>query len=98
MFEATHPDVRAAVERALAEDVGSGDITTNLTVPENMSASGFFLAKQDFVVAGIELLPLVYNLCGGAQVNLRVASGDSVRKGAHLAEVRGSARTLLTCE
>ena len=32
-FDITHPDVAAAVRRALEEDIGSGDITTNLTVP-----------------------------------------------------------------
>jgi nicotinate-nucleotide pyrophosphorylase (carboxylating) len=98
MFDVTHPDVRAAVERALAEDVGPGDITTRLTVPEDIDASGLFLAKQDFVVAGIELLPLVYQLGGGAEVSLLAQSGDCVQKGSHLAEVRGSARVLLTCE
>ena len=70
MFDTTHPDVRGAVERALAEDLGPGDVTTTLTVPENLGAHGFFLAKQDFVAAGLELLPLIYQLGGGADVKL----------------------------
>lgn len=98
MFDATHPDVRAAVERALREDLGSGDITTTLTVPETLSANGFFLAKQDFVLAGLELLPLVYEVGGGADVTLLTKSGDAVKKGSRLAEVRGPARVLLSCE
>jgi nicotinate-nucleotide pyrophosphorylase (carboxylating) len=98
MFDTTHPDVRGAVERALAEDLGPGDVTTTLTVPENLGAHGFFLAKQNFVAAGIELLPIIYQLGGGADVKLGAASGDSISKGMHLAEVRGSARVLLSCE
>src|SRR5690348_15041247 len=98
MFDATHPDVRAAVERALAEDLGSGDVTTNLTVPEHLGAHGFFLAKQDFVAAGLELVPLIYQLGGGAEIKLLAGSGDSISKGMHLAEVRGPARVLLSCE
>ena len=98
MFDVTHPDVRSAVERALAEDIGSGDVTTDLTVPANLQASGRFLAKQDFTLAGIELLPLIYDLRGGARVELQSQSGDSVLTGAILANVEGPARTLLTCE
>ncbi|MFZ0590675.1 MAG: carboxylating nicotinate-nucleotide diphosphorylase [Bryobacteraceae bacterium] len=95
MFEITHPDVRLAVERALAEDVGAGDVTTLLTVPEDLRAEGMFLAKQDFTLAGIELLPLIYD---HADLKLLAASGDPVEAGAILAEVRGAARALLTCE
>jgi nicotinate-nucleotide pyrophosphorylase (carboxylating) len=98
MFDATHPDVRAAAERALQEDLGAGDITTTLTVPENLPAHGFFLAKQDFILAGIEILPLVYEIGGGAEVKLLTKSGDAVKKGSRLAEVRGQARVLLSCE
>ena len=93
MFEINHPEVRFAVERALAEDIGAVDVTTSLTVPENLQAHGCFLAKQDFVLAGIELLPLIYD-----HVKLFAASGDRVQAGAILAEVHGPARALLTSE
>ena len=59
MFDTSHPEVHAAVDRALAEDIGAGDVTTELTVPAGLRASGRFLAKQDFILAGIELLPLI---------------------------------------
>src|SRR6476661_6475619 len=98
MFDTTHPDVRGAVERALAEDLGPGDVTTTLTVPERLAAHGFFLAKQDFIAAGLEILPLIYKLGGGADVKLLAASGDAISKGMHLGEVHGPARVLLSCE
>lgn len=97
-FDISHPEVRAAVERALAEDIGSGDITSTLTVPEGQQAHGSFLAKKDLVVAGVELLPLVYSMRGGAQVQLLTASGQTAKPGDVLATVEGSARTLLECE
>ena len=77
---------------------GRATSPTTLTVPENLGAHGIFLAKQDFSAAGLELLPLIYQLGGGADVKLLTRSGDSISKGMHLAEVRGSARVLLSCE
>ena len=98
MFDVSHPEVRDAVARALAEDIGSGDITSELTVPAPLQAYGSFLAKQEMVLAGIELLPLVYEFRGGADVTLRTQSGMQHKPGDILAIVRGSARTLLECE
>lgn len=102
MFDISDPQILQAVERALEEDIGPGDVTSELTVPAILSASGSFLAKEPFVLAGVELLPLIYkirgDLRGGAEVNLQKASGDQVQKGDVLATVTGSARTLLECE
>jgi nicotinate-nucleotide pyrophosphorylase (carboxylating) len=98
MFDVAHPEVRGAVERALAEDIGSGDITSEFTVPAHLQAHGSFLAKEEMVLAGIELLPLVYEIRGGAEVALLAASGSPHKPGDVLATVAGSARTLLECE
>ena len=49
------------VERALEEDIGSGDVTTNLCVPADRLATGRFLVRDPIVVAGTELLPLLYD-------------------------------------
>ncbi|MGA8026396.1 MAG: carboxylating nicotinate-nucleotide diphosphorylase [Bryobacteraceae bacterium] len=98
MFDVSHPSVRAAVERALAEDIGSGDITSELTVPVDLRARGEFIARQSLTLAGIELLPLIYDLRGGAQVQSLAKSGSSVSSGNVIATVAGRARTLLECE
>jgi nicotinate-nucleotide pyrophosphorylase (carboxylating) len=86
------------VERALAEDLGSGDVTSELTIPKELQGQGSFLAKQDLVLAGVELLPLIYGVRGGAAVRLHSASGAKIRIGHTIATVSGSARTLLECE
>ncbi len=98
MFNIHHPEVRAAVERALSEDIGSGDITSELTVDAGTQAHGRFLARQPLVVAGVELLPLVYELRGGANVHIRVKSGNTSSDNEIIATVSGPARRLLECE
>ncbi len=90
-----HPEIVEAVRRALAEDIGSGDVTTEACVPADAAASGFFLAREAMVVAGVELLPLLYE-----QEELEVLrqDGESVEAEAVFARVRGSAQRLLTIE
>jgi len=92
-FDISHPDVRAVVERALSEDLGSGDITTDSCIAEDAQAEARFVAKQDMTVAGVELLHLIYD-----SVELLKKSGDRVVAGEELARVRGASRKLLTRE
>ena len=99
MFDVSHPEVVRTVQCALAEDIGSGDITTELTVPADRKASGAFYAREPMVVAGTELLAVIYNLLGGVEsIELLKHSGDPAEPGECLARVRGAARLLLTAE
>lgn len=94
-----HPDALDLIRRALAEDIGSGDVTTELTVPADRRAAGAFYAREPLTVAGIELMQTVYDLAGGdVRVEVLAPSGSDVEKGACLARASGSARRLLTCE
>lgn len=95
MFDVSHVEVRDAVERALAEDIGPGDITSELTVPPALNARGSFIAKQDLVLAGVEVLPLIYGPVPGTKLELFEHSGSSLRPGKIVARVRGNARLLL---
>jgi nicotinate-nucleotide pyrophosphorylase (carboxylating) len=83
----------AVVERALAEDIGTGDVTTELCVPSDRRATGRFLVRESLVVAGSELLPLLYD-----EIEFQVDSGTLLQPGQEIAVVRGSARSLLTRE
>jgi nicotinate-nucleotide pyrophosphorylase (carboxylating) len=99
LFEVNHPEILEAVRRALEEDLGPGDVTSEACIPADQSAEGRFIARQELVLAGLELLPVIYQMRGGVdQLKLYQASGDSVPCGAPLAWVRGRARTLLECE
>lgn len=87
------------VRRALDEDIGAGDLTTEACVPAGQRAAGRFLARQDLVLAGLELLPLVYEVRGGVdRLDVLKKNGDRARDGEVVASVEGAARTLLSCE
>ncbi|MGE5646680.1 MAG: carboxylating nicotinate-nucleotide diphosphorylase [Acidobacteriota bacterium] len=87
------------VKRALEEDIGPGDVTTRACVPADRLAWGRFIPREPMVLAGIELLPMIYELRGGVEtLELLKASGDAVEPGDVAAVVRGKARTLLECE
>jgi nicotinate-nucleotide pyrophosphorylase (carboxylating) len=86
-------EVELAVRRALEEDIGTGDVTSQACVPADRRATGLFVGRQHFVLAGTEVLPLMYD-----QLHLRKHDGEEVRDGEVVAEVRGRARRLLECE
>ena len=92
-------DVSAEITRALEEDIGPGDATTNTIVPADASLRGRIIAKQDGVVAGLEIAKQVM-LALSQQVNFvaEVEDGSKVTRGTVLANLDGSARALLTGE
>jgi nicotinate-nucleotide pyrophosphorylase (carboxylating) len=99
LFDVRHPEIVQIVKHALEEDIGTGDVTSEACVPAWKRAQGRFVAREPIVVAGVELLPLIYELRGGAEeVKLVHQSGDAVEQGDVLATVRGRARALLTSE
>ena len=87
------------VRLALAEDIGTGDVTSQACIPESRKASGRFLAREPLVVAGLDVLREIYDARGGVdELTLLRRDGDCVVDGDILATVHGSARTLLECE
>jgi len=94
------PDAwRDIVARALAEDVGSGDVTTDATVDAGQQAAGIFLVKAPCVSAGIDVaLEVFRQLQADVEAEVRHADGSRLSPGDVIAEVRGRARTLLVGE
>jgi nicotinate-nucleotide pyrophosphorylase (carboxylating) len=92
-------EITEYIRRALAEDIGSGDVTTNSIVPENASLRGRIIAKQDGVVAGLHVAEAVWR-----ELDQRIVFTANSEEGARvenktvLAEVSGPARALLTGE
>lgn len=92
------------VRRALDEDVGRGDVTTDATVPADLRARGVFLAKADCVVAGLDIAAETFHQVATRQrapvpvVAVRRRDGERCRAGEEIAEVSASARTLLVAE
>lgn len=90
---------KAAVLRALQEDIGDGDVTTNCTVPEDAWLTGRFVAKAHGVLAGLDVAGLAFTLLDArVQVNRCVADGATVEPRQILATVAGPARALLSGE
>ena len=90
-----HQEIRDLIARALAEDIGPGDVTTEACVPAEDQAEGYFLSREPLVLAGLPLLEIIYD-----QEEVRLLHSDGERLGAEtgFAEIRGSARRLLTLE
>ncbi len=87
------------VRRALAEDIGRGDLTTELTVASDLRAQGALTAKESLVVAGLAVAEEVFRQCDrGSVFEVRWSDGAVCEKGEVLASVTGQARALLAAE
>jgi nicotinate-nucleotide pyrophosphorylase (carboxylating) len=92
-------EISNCITRALEEDIGPGDITTNTIVPADASLLGRIVAKQDGVVAGLEIAKQVMlALDQRVTFDAQVEDGAKVTSGTVLANVEGPARALLTGE
>ncbi|MFK7827802.1 MAG: carboxylating nicotinate-nucleotide diphosphorylase [Oligoflexales bacterium] len=87
------------VDRALQEDWGNGDWTTDLCVPKGLNASAKIVAKQDCVVAGSDIANMVFKRVN-EQLDVRILrlDGERVRAKEVLLEIRGEARSILKAE
>jgi nicotinate-nucleotide pyrophosphorylase (carboxylating) len=93
------PEILAAIRTALAEDIGTGDATTNSIVPAQAVMRGQIIAKQGGVIAGLDVAQAVYQMVD-AQVDFRPQVNEGARVTNHqvLALVSGWTRSLLTAE
>ena len=82
------------IRLALSEDIGTGDVTTLACIPEAQQASGRFLAREPLIIAGLGLLPEIYE----HPVTLLKQDGDRCAEGEPLAAIQAPARLLLTRE
>ena len=95
----TNPQVLQIIQMALNEDVGTGDITTQTTIPEEKIAYGKFIAKESMVICGIDLANHVFHTIDTTiEFTPFFKDGDFIQKGQCIAEVSGNARNVLTAE
>ncbi|WP_353072608.1 carboxylating nicotinate-nucleotide diphosphorylase [Tunturiibacter gelidiferens] len=100
--------IRTILEAALAEDKVANDVTTALTIPPNLRASGTIIAKQACVVSGLGCIPVFLDIfakmspapVGRFEVisHPEIFDGVSVKKGQTLAVIRHNAAAILSCE
>ncbi|MFP3902654.1 MAG: carboxylating nicotinate-nucleotide diphosphorylase [Armatimonadota bacterium] len=85
--------------RALAEDLGPGDITSELSVSERMQADGEFVAKEPGVLSGLDICKACFvQMDPECDFDACLAEGGSFEAGARLATVTGNARAILAAE
>lgn len=93
------PEVLSAIQQALKEDIGSGDVTTNSIVPREATMSGHILAKQAGVIAGLDVAGATFSLLDRrVKFTPRLDEGVRVENRQILARLSGPARALLTGE
>jgi nicotinate-nucleotide pyrophosphorylase (carboxylating) len=98
-LETLPAEILKSIQSALAEDIGPGDVTTNSIVPEAAEMRGQIIAKQNGVIAGLDVAAAVYTMLDPrVTFETHVAEGTLVENRQKLATVYGPARALLTGE
>jgi nicotinate-nucleotide pyrophosphorylase (carboxylating) len=91
--------VRDAVARALAEDIGRGDITTDALIAADVPAAARLMAREAGIVAGLDLAEAAFRGVDDSVTFERLlADGDRAKAGDVIARIAGTARTLLSAE
>jgi nicotinate-nucleotide pyrophosphorylase (carboxylating) len=92
-------EITDCIRRALAEDVGRGDVTTESIVPAEGKTKAQIVAKQNGIIAGLDVAGKVFTLLDeGLKFKSTVAEGAAVETGTVVANLFGSARSLLIGE
>jgi nicotinate-nucleotide pyrophosphorylase (carboxylating) len=98
-MEPDFKEVERIIAAALAEDIGAGDVTAELLVPETATAKLSFVTREPIVVCGIDIVPMVF-----AQVDKRIRTqshakdGERVPAQTRLLDAQGPARAILSAE
>ncbi len=91
---------RAALVGFLNEDIGTGDITSNVLIPEGTNSKGTIICKSDgrsIIVSGLSEAKIIFNICS-CEATLLVEDGAKIVKGTDVLSVEGSARSILKGE
>jgi nicotinate-nucleotide pyrophosphorylase (carboxylating) len=98
-LEPLHPEILDAIQRSLAEDIGPGDATSNSIIPPAASMQGQIIAKQEGVIAGLDVAQAVYTAFDPkVEFQPQAQEGTGVVNRQVVAKVSGPARSLLSAE
>jgi nicotinate-nucleotide pyrophosphorylase (carboxylating) len=96
---ADHPVVKDLIRRALAEDIGAGDVTTLSVVPESSRGRAVILSRGHYVVSGLNVASAVFSSVDPSlQCSLLAPDGTVVKAGQELMTIEGWIRGILTGE
>jgi len=91
--------IKELIRHALEEDIGSGDITTSLVIPQSHESTGLIVAKESFILAGMPFAMEVYNIISeSVTFEPLIEDGTRVKKGDIVAEINGKTSAILKGE
>jgi len=97
--ELNFEELKSVIDYALIEDIGSGDITTNLLIPIDLQTKATMIAKSAGIIAGLDVAEYVFRTLSPDIIwKVFVNDGAKVEKGDLILEITGSYRALLTGE
>jgi nicotinate-nucleotide pyrophosphorylase (carboxylating) len=92
-------EIENIVKVALAEDIGSGDITTDSIIPAQSVFYAEFIAKSPGIISGWDIVRQVFNsFPDPVELNIKTEDGKSAEQGQVIGTLTGSARTILSGE
>jgi nicotinate-nucleotide pyrophosphorylase (carboxylating) len=97
--ELSSEEITSAVRAALAEDIGSGDATSEATIPVDATAVALMVAREPLIVAGLEFAARAFAEVDSTIVVERLTKdGDALTRGGELLRLSGPARGILSAE
>jgi nicotinate-nucleotide pyrophosphorylase (carboxylating) len=91
--------IEEIIDRALAEDLGKGDVTTDALIPGDRQGTGFIVAKKEGILAGINIAKQVFHQADPElKVEALLEDGARVKPGSKIAKVSGSIVSILKAE
>ncbi|HEX4645900.1 MAG TPA: carboxylating nicotinate-nucleotide diphosphorylase [Verrucomicrobiae bacterium] len=92
-------EIRSAVELALAEDIGSGDVTTLATISPDAQASAKMVAREPLILCGVAFAEAAFRqLSSSVKMTRHAQDGENLSAGALVLSVSGPAQAVLTAE
>ena len=94
-----HPSTLALIRAAIAEDIGTGDVTSEFFIPTESRSTAKLVAREPGVMSGVEIARTVFLEIGrGTEVRVLVSDGQLFEKSDTLMEISGSTRSVLSAE
>ena len=92
-------NIKDIIQLAIKEDIGKGDITSEIFIPKDSKSEGIFMAKEDGIIAGLPVVKYVFSqIENDLLFTSNVEEGSSINKGTTIANVKGSTLSILTAE
>jgi nicotinate-nucleotide pyrophosphorylase (carboxylating) len=91
--------IKEIVQLAIKEDIGTGDITSRIFIPEGSESEGVLIAKETGIVAGLPVAGYVLSqIDKDLLLTVNIEDGSRVEKGSVIASVKGLTLSLLSAE